>query len=503
MRGKTFFSRSLRGGVVPSCLLLVLFAFGCKEKAEPTGRQEQSTEVAAEQQRADTGVEEKPGQLAFDLREVSVFDLSDEVSPYFLRGQTNFCEHPASRGRPGQYPHFKSAQPIHGMISFAGRTVGQSPPPMYYHLAIDESAGTAAGYDRLYFDRNGDGDLADERPLMPLKDPPKAALRQYSSTEQQVCFESFEMTFDFGPAGKHAVQIMARLIAYKRSPQLTFFPTKVRRGKIQIGDAQYDAVLGHSSSVGERFDQGRVTFRLDPEGTTERSPYWWGADELNSMHVIGGKHYGFATTPTGDKLIVRPYTGKLGVFEAGAGGRDIKEVTTRGSLGSEHTSVAVGGELEQGWPKPARSCRVPVGDYLPKNLRITLGRLSVFISDNYHADGQPRASISRAKVYGIKIREDKPYIFDLANKPDVLFATPAKDKRVKLGEDLTVKAVLIDPELDIMIRGIDDTTRKEKKEYTTPDGQKQSYEINLSLDPKVVITRADGQQVAEGIMPFG
>jgi hypothetical protein len=106
-------------------------------------------------------------------------------------------------------------------------------------------------------------------------------------------------------------------------------------------------------------------------------------------------------------------------------------------------------------------------------------------------------------VYGIKIREDKPYTFDLMNKPDVLFTTPTKDQRIKLGEQLQVKAVLIDPELDIMIRGLDDTTRKEKKEYTTSDGQNQSYERNVSLDPNVVVTRADGQQVAEGVMPFG
>jgi hypothetical protein len=72
-----------------------------------------------------------------------------------------------------------------------------------------------------------------------------------------------------------------------------------------------------------------------------------------------------------------------------------------------------------------------------------------------------------------------------------------------LGEVLTVKAVLIDPELDIMIRGLYDTNRKQKKEYVLPDGKKHTYERNLSLDPKVIITRADGKKVTEGVMPFG
>lgn len=63
----------------------------------------------------------------------------------------------------------------------------------------------------------------------------------------------------------------------------------------------------------------------------------------------------------------------------------------------------------------------------------------------------------------------------------------AKNHRVKLGEQLPVKAVLIDPKLDIMIRGLDDTTREPK----------------VSLDPKVVITRANGEIVGQGVMPFG
>jgi hypothetical protein len=503
MRGKPFFWGLLRSSVVLSCLLLMWLAFGCKEKTEQTGSQERTREVAGEQVTKEAGIEEQPGQLVFDLDEVSVFDLSSDISRDFVRGQLTLCYDQPDKVRPGQYPHFKSARPIHGMINFAGKTVGQSPPRMYYHLAIDESAGTGTGYDRLYFDRNGDGDLADERPLMPLKDPPKAALMQYSSTEQQVCFESLEVTFDFGSAGTHPVEIMARLIARQQDPQLTFFATKVRKGEIKIGDAKHDAVLGHSYVFGTPFDRPGTTFHLIPKSDPQNPPRWWGSDQLNSIHAIGGAYYRFATTALGDKLFARPYEGELGTFEVGPGGRDIQEVSIQGSLRSENTAVAVGDGMERGWPKPTKSCRVPVGDYLPAYLRLTFGRLSIFISENYHTDGRPSSRGSRSYVYGIKIRQNRPYIFDLSNKPDVLFATPAKDQRIKLGDQLQVKAVLIDPGLDIMIRGLDDTSRKEKKEFTTPDGQKHSFERNVSLDPKVVITRADGQQVAEGVMPFG
>ncbi|HUU16603.1 MAG TPA: hypothetical protein VMW72_05595, partial [Sedimentisphaerales bacterium] len=46
--------------------------------------------------------------------------------------------------------------------------------------------------------------------------------------------------------------------------------------------------------------------------------------------------------------------------------------------------------------------------------------------------------------------------------------------RVKLGGQLRVEADLIDPKLDIIIRRLEDTTRKQKKEYLTSNGQKRT-----------------------------
>lgn len=253
----------------------------------------------------------------------------------------------------------------------------------------------------------------------------------------------------------------------------------VRRGEIKIDGIEYDVLLA---------PHPRTDFCLIPKSSPQDYPRWWGADKLNATHAIGGKYYGFAATAKGDKLIVRPYEGQLGTFEVNAGGRNIQEMAMQGSLRSEDTAVAVGGELERGWPKPSKSCRLPVGDYLPAYLTITFGRLSITVSNNYHADGQARRPSSHPPVYGIKIREDKSYVFDFSNKPEVMFASPAKDHRVKLGRELKVEAVLIDPELDIMIRRLYDTEQKPRR---------------VSLNPKVVITRADGETVTEGTMPFG
>jgi len=137
-----------------------------------------------------------------------------------------------------------------------------------------------------------------------------------------------------------------------------------------------------------------------------------------------------------------------------------------------------------------------VGDYLPNSLHVEFGRLQMFISDNYHSDGKPRERGGRPPVYAVHVRKDKPFVLDFSNQPEVLFASPVKAQRLKPGDPLEVKAVLVDPALDIMIRELADTIRKPKPNQT----RNSQY---LSLDPTVTVKRTNGEKVAEGIMPFG
>jgi hypothetical protein len=63
---------------------------------------------------------------------------------------------------------------------------------------------------------------------------------------------------------------------------------------------------------------------------------------------------------------------------------------------------------------------------------------------------------------------------------------------------------MIDPKLDIMIRRLDDRSVMVDKEYKDPSGKVlHTAKRPKSLDPKVVIARANGEVVAEGVMPFG
>jgi hypothetical protein len=75
-----------------------------------------------------------------------------------------------------------------------------------------------------------------------------------------------------------------------------------------------------------------------------------------------------------------------------------------------------------------------------------------------------------------------------------------KDQRVKAGDTLLVASVLVDPALDIMIRRVEDTSRQKA---TDADGKPLGYQRNVSLDPKVIVSRANGEKVADGVMPFG
>ena len=78
------------------------------------------------------------------------------------------------------------------------------------------------------------------------------------------------------------------------------------------------------------------------------------------------------------------------------------------------------------------------------------------------------------------------------NKPAVLLPSPAKGTRVKPGQQVEVKGVLVDLVLDIMIRRLNDTT-----------GRNRVSQNSGSLRPRMVITNSAGKQVAEGVMPFG
>jgi len=447
-------------------LLLCAFAFG-QTKDPPS-----------------TGPSQPPAQeveQTFALHEVSVFDLAEQRTEFRHSGSTVFCSE-AADANVVAYPAFQSRHPVYGaLITYLPE--GQRVPATH-RFALDESGGTGQGYDRLYFDLNRNDNLTDDKVIVPQKNPPARALDNPRDTPQ-VLFEAVGLPFPFGTQGERPIEVLPRLMVLSDQRKMVcFLPTKARQGQIQIGECRYDALLTHDGyQITGWFDHPQTTLYLESTATHARWISGTGRELTGIRHNIGGTFCRFSVTPAGDKLTVRTYTGPLGTFEVVRGDRKIGTLAMSGSLRSATTTVPVGVDLCDGRPPaPARSCKLPVGDYRLSYLTVQIDALRVGILNNYHVDGKPRGKIDPANTYGIAIRADKPFVLEFSRQPQVLFALPARDHRVKLGEELSVQAVLIDTGLDVMFR------------HLTQEKQ---------LDPKITLARANGEIVAEGTMPFG
>ena len=233
-------------------------------------------------------------------------------------------------------------------------------------------------------------------------------------------------------------------------------------------------------------------------------PYWWGSWSLYSYHKINEDYYEFILTDDGNKLAARKYKGDIGIIKAGKGGRELEKVEFSGSLHQEGYVAVPIGNIEKHRVDPVTECMIPTGDYTAYIMNITYDNLNITISNNYHTNAKGQSS-NKEIVYGIQVRKDKPYVLDFSNEPMVVFDQPPMSKTTfSRGDEIEFAAVLIDPELDIMIRGLDDTSVKVDREYKDSDGKViDTLKVSKSLDPNIVIIWADGEIVAEGVMPFG
>ncbi len=476
------------GGILLSCVLLWVVCARVNG-SEPAGQTTQDSQTAAAT---------PPNEIAVALKEIPVWEVANErTRQSFLRGEHAYIAKDKGRFPAAKYPQFTSDTPLYGTTSLT------LPVKAAYRsgrltLALDSSQ-KGGDYDLLYFDDNADGDLTNDKPRKPAQALDN--LIQHFPFLKETFFEPVTVTFGFRAREAQALELLPCLRIYPGGePQFRFIAARVHAGQLEIDGTSYQACVGYLDQIRGRFDEPITGLLLVPEGG--EPAYWWGGDQLDATHRLGSRYYRFSCTPTGDKLTVRPYEGPLGMFEVGAGGRRVERLTMRGSLRSKDSAVAVGDGLQRGSPKPARRCQIPVGDYYPAFIDVELGKLHLSVSNNYmsNAQGQPRG---RQPVAGIAIRADKPYVLDFSNKPVVVFEEPRAMDRLVRGTDIRVTAVLVDPVLDIMIRGLDDTTRTASQVIKMPDGKEQTYNRPFSLDPKVVIRRANGEIVAEGVMPFG
>jgi len=222
---------------------------------------------------------------------------------------------------------------------------------------------------------------------------------------------------------------------------------------------------------------------------------------LHSYHKIDDELFEFMLIEGDTKIAARPYKGPLGTIKLGKGGRELEKVGFTGSLFMKGGISAPIGTMI-----PVQECRIPVGDYtlgtLSGNLYVTYDNLYIRISNYSNARGR---SGQKDTIYPIQVRQDKPYVLDFSNEPIVIFSRPPMNKTTySRGDEIKFATVLIDPKLDIMINRLHDTSVKVDREYKRSDGTVFRTKVNKSLDPIIVIARADGEVIAEGVFsPYG
>jgi len=505
------------------------------------------------------------GETVFEMRERSALTAEPEQSARMLtRGQFVQCADSPFKGVKA-YPKLKSKHPLYGKVTFDPDPTNRTGIEFYF--VLDESGETETGerkanagkpheqaneekvrlpaeekkpaasllgslakllgaadsgarpspppaktpklarYDRLYFDFNRDLDLTNDLVVKPMKDAPWNALPPYYEGSGRMVFDYLNVKFDCGPEiGARPFQILPWFLASDDGEHgaMFFVSTVARKGSIRMGKHEYSALLAQPYVITGRYDRPYTGLYLTPLDSREQlSRGGFDDDMLSTLRRVDGELYAISSTPLGDKLNVKPYRGDLGLFQIGPGGRDIKDMSFSGSFRSATAALAIGMEAARsGQENKVREYSIPVGDYLPSYVSVEYGPLRISLSDNYHSDGKPR-DMERQRNYTIHVRKDKPFVLDFSNKPGILFASPAKDQTFKPGDEIRVAAVLVDPVLDVMIRGLADTTRTQKETLKYANGQESSYERPLSLDPIVTISDSSGKTVSEGKMPFG
>lgn len=367
-----------------------------------------------------------------------------------------------------KYPEMHSDKPRFGEIRQDFGLGG------LYAFALDESQGPGKGYDVVYFDANANRDLTDDPPVKRLETMPGKVKFNYSSIQEQFAFETVTAV---DPEGElPPVELIPRFRVYSGGRiRGNFLPACAYQTQFDMDGQKWDVVVSVPTSR---------AFVLHPEGMNDYSANWSGHTSTSSLHPVNGALYSFEVSPDWTEMTTRRYDGPMGKFMLGAGGRNLTEMTMSGAVTTRKYSTPVGDVQKTGRVKSSSECLLPVDDYTAAFISIRYGSLAFGLSANHYVEHGEK----QRDILGIEIREDHPCVLDFCADPKVIFSSPVPGQRVKAGGNLSINCVLTGPKLNLMIRNL--STISESGERT-------------ELEPKVLITRADGEKVVTGAMPYG
>lgn len=209
-------------------------------------------------------------------------------------------------------PKYVFQAPFRGVVKLAGRSYG---------FALDAVAAKAVGYDRLYFDANGNGDLTDD----PKISATNAA--QTGPTLSQSQFPSVNVTLDAGGEKvEHAftLGVACSLAGGKFQATASLYSAVAREGYVTQGKKRTKVLLVDSNSNG-RFDdvvsvksngslaEGDLLL-INPNPKKGSSGGGMGTDQklVAKTICIGRSFYRMSVTPDGGKLRLEPMQLELG-----------------------------------------------------------------------------------------------------------------------------------------------------------------------------------------------
>ena len=417
----------------------------------------------------------------FKLEPFSVLEYEGPLAFRLRMGQPVMLENYAPSPEVRAYPPLESEKPMYAEAVFGGHPFGDASGESF-HFVLDESGGTGSGYDRLVFDQNGDLDLTNDPVIRKDTDPP-ASLGIGGFPGAQVVFDAFEVVLNADKGEVRRQRVIPQYQGFQDQHILFFMAPMGRKGKVRIGSQAFSCVLTQDVIFGG-FDSLWISAYLDDKSQ--------GLDVLGCWPYIDGTFHIRSVDRAGTRLTVRPYTGPLGSFALGAPAGISGDITVgMGWIMGEGRII----DLKK-CPKQGREVQVPVGDYRPIQMAVDHQQTRITL-------GMPAPDPSMEKITApasVKVRETGAVAFRFPRFKHVQFKCANGRARFKPGDEIKIEASISDLETNLVLNGLEDMTKKEQT-LKLPDGT--DYERYASIDPRIVITNAKGERVAQGKMPFG
>jgi len=462
----------------------------------------------------------EPEARVFQMEKISLLGGepgSATVSPggrYLPLGYTPFNE-------VKKYPELKSDRPLYGSVSF-GQIPTDANSGIRFYFVIDASESTdnekaeepgaiveigsrqspgTRNYDRLYFDANRDLDLTNDPVTKPMADP-----SNLGSSSSGVVFDILSVPVkEADGLGASPLEVLPRLrLQGSARAYVSFATATARKGTIELGGQKYTAMLTQPAVITGRYDTPYTSLILVPQNNSPSVFRGLMSQQyLSTMFWDAGNFFKISASPDGDRLTISPYGGDTGVLKVDAGDRkDAERLGVSGILRSGETTLRFGEMSYLSTAEKLPKHNIPVGDYLPLSLSVDVVTLTVGLSQNYYSTEAPYARVAEPAA-GVTIQKDKPFVLGFGGKPVVIFTAPTQGQVFKPGDTVKLRAMMIDPKLNLLIRGLSDTTQKLSERTYRISGQTVTVPMYAPLAPTVTVTNSLGEQVAEGTMPFG